>query len=334
MAVAVSPLMARLTASGPFGFGASSLGNLYVEVSDEAAQQAVDAAWAAGVRYFDTAPFYGFGLSEQRLGGALRHRQRDAYLLSTKAGRLLVPTDEVGERHGFRSALPFTAVYDYSYDGVMRSVEESLNRLDLTHIDILYLHDLGRATHGAGHTETFAQAVNGGFRAMTELREQGVVGAIGLGVNEIAICAETMAYAAFDAFLIAGRYSLLDQTGGPFFQLCLEKGIAIVAAGIFASGVLAVGADDPLARYDYAPLSPKIQARVAEIQAICSAFGVPLAAAAYQFARAHPAVALPLLGLRTADQVHEAATFATMPIPSQLWDRLGLQARSAQPQPI
>ncbi len=314
-------LLARLAAAGPFGFGGSSLGNLYHEVSDSDAQAAVDSAWAKGVRYFDTAPFYGFGLSERRLGDALRGRDPNDYLLSTKAGRLLFPGDAARNRDGFCSPMPFNPVFDYSYDGIMRSYEASLHRLGLPRIDILYLHDLGGATHGANHRYMFDQAVAGGFRALMALREQGAVAAIGLGVNETEICAESMAHADFDLFLVAGRFTLLDQSAATFFETCHRRGVGIVAGGVFNSGILAGGADRN-ARYDYAPASEAIRARVAAIERICDAFGVPLPAVALQFAAGHSGVTLPVVGLRSATEVEDAAGHTRHSIPPGLWEAL------------
>jgi D-threo-aldose 1-dehydrogenase len=284
----------------------------------------VDRAWELGVRYFDTAPFYGFGLSERRLGDALRGYARDSFLISTKVGVLLSPADPDpgNERHGFRSPMPFEPVYDYSYDGVMRSVEASLHRLGLARIDILYMHDLGRATHGDAHPHHFARAIEGGFRAMTELHDQEVVAAIGLGVNETEICAESLAHADFDLFLIAGRYTLLDRSAAPFLDLCGARGIGVVAAGVFNSGVLATGSAANPAYYDYAPASPEILERVERLERIGARHGVPLVAAALQFAAGHPAVTLPLIGTADPELVEAASSLSKWPIPIEYWQDL------------
>ena len=325
-------LLARLAACGPFGFGASSLGNLYRTVGESEARAAVDAAWTNGVRYFDTAPFYGAGLSERRLGDALRDRDPDDYLLSTKAGRLLFPA-KARDRDGFRSPMPFSPVFDYTYDGVMRSFEASLHRLGLSRIDILYLHDLGSATHGANHRHMFQQAVSGGFRALTALREQGAVAAIGLGVNELDICTESMAEAAFDVFMIAGRFTLLDQSAAAFFDACRQRGIGIVAAGVFSSGILAAGAADGGAFHNYTPASEAVRSKVAALERVCRDFQTPLPAAALQFAAENPAVTLPMVGARTAVEVQAAADSRNLSIPTKLWDVLrqeGLIAADAR----
>lgn len=311
----------RLARSGSIGFGASSLGNLYHQIDDECARSTVYMAWADGVRYFDTAPFYGFGLSERRLGDVLRTRKRDEFILSTKVGRLLVPGG-AHDKFGFRSPMPFDPVFDYSYDGVMRSVEASLQRLGLARIDILYMHDLGRTTHGAGHERHFRQAVDGGFRAMEDLRSQGVTSAIGLGVNEVEVCAESMVHADFDLFMVAGRYTLLNHGAATFFDDCRRRGIGVVAAGVFNSGILATGTRGPVAHYDYQPASKAILRNVSAIERVCSQFGVRLPAAALQFVRAHPAVTLAIAGADSPIRAADTIGLAQVPIPAAFWQVL------------
>jgi D-threo-aldose 1-dehydrogenase len=315
-------LLDRLARSGPFGFGASSLGNLYRVVDDDRARRTVEAAWDHGVRYFDTAPFYGFGLSERRLGDALRGHDRDAWILSTKVGRLLVPGEAGGERHGFHSPMPFDPVFDYSYDGVMRSFEASLQRLGLERIDILYMHDLGSMTHGQDHPAQFARAAEGGFRAMAELRDQGLVCGIGLGVNEIEVCDQSLDHADFDLFMIAGRYTLLDQRADGFFQDCRRRGIGVVAAGVFNSGVLATGVSGAGVHYDYGEAPASIIERVAAMERVCAAFDTPLPAAALQFVAAHPAVTLAVVGTGSPSRIAETVDLAARPIPPAFWERL------------
>lgn len=317
-----SAFLQRLAASGPFGFGASTLGNLYRRIDDAQARATVDAAWDEGVRYFDTAPFYGFGLSERRLRDALRERPRDAFILSTKVGRLLVPGTAADERFGFHSPMPFEPVYDYSYDGVMRSVEASLHRLGLARIDVLLMHDLGRLTHGADHDRIFAEAVDGGFRAMTELRDAGVVSAIGLGVNEIAICEASLAHADLDLLMIAGRYTLLEQEAEPFLAQCRERGIGVVGAGVFNSGILATGTRGGTPHYDYGLAPKEVIDRVAAIERCCEQFDVPLPAAALQFAAAHPAIATVVLGTGSPDRIGQTADLIRLPIPDAFWHAL------------
>jgi len=315
----------RLSVGGPIGFGASALGNLYRRVDDESARATVDAAWGQGLRYFDTAPFYGFGLSERRLGDALRERPRDRYILSTKVGRLLVPGEPVDERFGFHSPMPFDPVYDYSYDGVMRSVEASLHRLGLGRIDIIYMHDLGRATHGRDHDRHFAQALSGGFRAMEELRDQGVVSAIGLGVNETEICAESLDHADLDVLMIAGRYTLLNPGGAAFFEQCRNRGVGVVAAGVFNSGILAKGTSGGTPHYDYAPAPDVVIRKVAAIERCCARHGVPLAAAALQFVLTHPAVTTTVIGTGSADRIMRSVALARHPIMAAFWNDLSAE---------
>lgn len=318
-------LLDRLSASGPFGFGASTLGNLYRRVEDVHARATVDAAWAAGVRYFDTAPFYGFGLSERRLGDALRERPRDEFILSTKVGRLLLPCRAADDRFGFFSPMPFNPVFDYSYDGVMRSVEASLHRLGLAQIDILLMHDLGRLTHGDDHSRTFAQAVDGGFRAMTELRDAGIVSAIGLGVNEVEICEASLDRVDLDVLMIAGRYTLLDQDAAPFLAECRARNIGVIGAGVFNSGILATGTRGGPAHYDYEPAPEAIVQRVAAIERCCDRFGVPLAAAALQFVKANPAVTNIVVGTGNPARIHETAALAGLAIPEVFWASLSAE---------
>lgn len=317
------PIAAALSNAGAVGFGASGIGNLYKAVSDAKAAETVDACWDHGIRYFDTAPFYGMGLSERRLGDALRHRPRGDYIVSTKVGRLLVPVAEARDQHGFVDPLPFEPRFDYSYDGVMRSFEESLQRLGLGHIDILYMHDIGRLTHGAAHEGHLHAAMTGGFRAMQELKDQGAVGAIGLGVNEIEVCIESFDFGFLDLFMLAGRYSLLDHAPlAGFFDACRRRGTAIVGAGVFNSGILATGTRRGVPFYDYQPASPQIVARVAAMEAICERFDVPLAAAALQFVTAHPAIATAVIGTTAPARIAETFRLAERAIAPEFWRAL------------
>jgi D-threo-aldose 1-dehydrogenase len=281
-----------------FSFGGASLGNLYQAVSEPDAAAVLDAAWTSGIRYFDTAPHYGFGLSERRFGDYLRHKPRDQYVLSTKVGRLLTPApaDQVPNL-GFVDPLPFKLQYDYSYDGIMRSVDFSYARLGLNRIDILYVHDIGVYTHGVETTKAhLRQFLDGGVKALEELKSTGVISAYGLGVNEVEICLEVMRRAPLDCILLAGRYSLLDRSAEPeLIPLCRQKKTSLVIGGAFNSGILATGAK-PGANFDYGPASPEILAKVAAMEAIASKGGYPLAAAAMQFPLHEPAVATVLIG--------------------------------------
>jgi D-threo-aldose 1-dehydrogenase len=304
------------------GFGAAALGNLYTAVSDENARAAVDAALAAGLNYFDTAPHYGFGLSESRLGGLLPGSAH----ISTKVGRRLVPieapTDAV--RHGFAGAAPFEPVFDYSYDGVMAAFEASLARLGRERVDVLLAHDLGRMTHGETHPAQLRTFLEGGYRAMVELRQAGLAGAIGLGVNEWEVCLEALSHADFDVFLLAGRYTLLEQSAlDRFLPTCAAKGVSVIVGGPFNSGVLVEDAASgaPL-HYNYAPAPKEIVERVARLREVCRDHGVALPAAALRFPLAHPAVISVIPGLASAAQVRQALSWLDAPIPVAFWSDL------------
>ena len=309
------------------GFGGAGLGNLYREVSADAAVEALDAAWGQGVRFFDTAPYYGFGLSEVRLGDHLRSFDRSSFVLSTKVGRLLASAERIDGgalRHGFRSPMPFEPVYDYSYDGVMRSFEASLERLGLERIDLLLLHDIGEATHGPNHPAVFAEAMDGGYRALDALRRDGLVRAVGLGVNEWEVCDQAMAHGDFDCFLLAGRYTLLEQGAlDCFLPRCEAEGVAVIVGGPYNSGILATGVDAGRPPYyNYAPAPKPIIERVRRIQGFCREFDVHLAAAALQFPLAHPAVASVIPGLASSGDVDQALAFYRHPIPGAFWQAL------------
>ncbi len=307
----------------PLGFGSAALGNLYTPVTDGDAFAAVEAAVREDVRYFDTAPYYGYGLSEQRLGQALTRLGEPAVAVSSKVGRLLVPrSGPAREDQGFVGALPFDAVFDYSYEGVMRSVEESLQRLGREHIDVLLLHDVGRLTHHDAHDAVFETAMTGGYRALEELRRTGTTDAIGLGVNESEVCVQAMERGDFDCFLLAGRYTLLDQSAADvLLPRCLQRGISIIAGGPFNSGILASELREG-ATYDYAAAPAELLARARAIDRVCRAHEVPLTAAALQFPLTHPCVASVIPGARSADEVRQNARSMRHPIPDALWDDL------------
>lgn len=305
------------------GFGAASMGNLYQPIADADARATLDAAYAAGVRYFDTAPYYGFGLSERRVGDGLRAYTRTEFVLSTKVGRLLAPAgaEVPAQRHGFHSALPFEPVFDYSYQGVMRSFEDSLQRLGLARIDVLLIHDIGQVTHGAANTEVFRLCMEGGYRALDELRAQGLIGAIGLGVNEFEVCQEAMQWGRFDCFLLAGRYTLLEQKAlDTFLPLCSNHGATLVIGGAYNSGILATGTrgGGPV-YYDYAPAPDPIVERVRHIESVCDLFGVTLAAAALQFPLAHPLVASVIPGIPSAQRFQQTLRWFEETLPEAFW---------------
>jgi D-threo-aldose 1-dehydrogenase len=297
------------------GLGCATLGGSRINVSRETAEAIVRAAWAAGVRYIDTAPFYGFGQAERCVGDAMRWVPRDEWVLSTKVGRLLRPCPTAADSEGRRHPLPFEVVYDYSYDGIMRSFEDSLQRLGLARIDILLVHDIGAVQHGEAHPRLMRTLRDGGYRALENLRGSGTVGAIGIGVNEREVLLEAMEWGQWDVFLLAGRYTLLEQ--GPLDDLlprCLKVGTSVVVGGPLNSGILA-GRNT----WNYRAAPPEIVARVNAIAAVCDSHKVPVAAAALQFPLAHPAVAAIIPGPRNVDEFHANLRLLRQAVPAQLW---------------
>jgi len=298
------------------GLGCATLGGSRIGVARQAAEDIVSAAWAAGVRYVDTAPFYGVGQAERAVGDALRDRPRDEWVLSTKVGRLLKPNPGGTHADGRTHPLPFDPVYDYSYDGILRSVDDSLQRLGLARIDMLFVHDIGVYQHGPeAHPALMKTLRESGYRALGELRDGGVVSAIGIGVNEREVLLEAMEWGQWDAFLLAGRYTLLEQA--PLDDLlpkCLAAGTSIVVGGPLNSGILA-GRET----WNYAPAPPDVVARVRAIAAICESHRVPLPAAALQFPLAHKAVAAIIPGPRNADEFTQNLRLLRHPIPAALW---------------
>lgn len=298
------------------GLGCATLGGSRIGVSRQESDSIVAAAWAAGVTYIDTAPYYGVGRAERSVGDAMRWVPRDEWVLSTKVGRLLRPRASAAEDMERHHPLPFEPVYDYSYDGVMRSFEDSLQRLGLARIDILYAHDIGAMQHGAeAHPRQMRTLREGGYRALEELRSAGTVRAIGIGVNEREVLVEALEWGDWDAFLLAGRYTLLEQA--PLEDLlprCEKARTSIVVGGPLNSGILA-GRDT----WNYKAAPPEIVARVNAIEAICDSHRVPLAAAALQFPLAHPAVAAIIPGPRNVDEFHANLRLLRYPIPNALW---------------
>jgi D-threo-aldose 1-dehydrogenase len=300
------------------GLGCATLGGSRIEVARQAAEDIVSAAWAAGVRYVDTAPFYGVGQAERAVGDATRDHPRDDLVLSTKVGRLLRPNRTGTFSDGRTHPLPFDPVYDYSHDGIMRSVEDSLQRLGLARIDILYVHDIGRYQHGDAHPGHMKILRDSGYRALEKLRGGGTVSAIGIGVNEREVLLEAMEWGQWDAFLLAGRYTLLEQA--PLDDLlpkCLAAGTSIVVGGPLNSGILA-GRDT----WNYNAAPPDVMARVKQIAAICDSHHVPLPAAALQFPLAHKAVAAIIPGPRNAAEFTQNLGLLSHKIPAALWSDL------------
>jgi D-threo-aldose 1-dehydrogenase len=298
------------------GLGCATLGGSRIAVSRQEAEAIVGAAWAAGVSYIDAAPFYGVGQAERCVGDAMRSVPRDRWVLSTKVGRLLRPRQTAAKDTGRRYTLPFEPVYDYSYDGVMRSFEDSLQRLGLASIDILYVHDIGEMQHGGeAHPRLMRTLREGGYRALEKLHAAGAVRAVGIGVNEREVLLEALKWGDWDAFLLAGRYTLLEQA--PLDDLlpkCEKAGTSIVVGGPLNSGILA-GRDT----WNYKTAPPEIVARVNAIEAVCESHRVPLAAAALQFPLAHPAVAAIIPGPRNVEEFHANVKLLRHPIPAALW---------------
>jgi D-threo-aldose 1-dehydrogenase len=313
-------------AIGPIGFGGATLGNLYRPITDAQAERTLATALESGIGYVDTAPFYGFGLSEKRIGRALaKYDPAARVVLSSKVGRLLEPdadADFTAVRAGFVSPEPFRAVYDYSYDAVMRSWEESRRRLGRERIDILFAHDLGRRTHGDDHQRHFRAFMDGGYRALCELRDHGEISAIGLGVNEAEVCVEALAHGDFDVILLAGRYTLLEQAPlDTLFPTCTERDVRLVIGGPYNSGILATGVTAG-SRYDYGAAPASVVAKVAAIERVCAAHDVTLAAAALQFPLGHPQVGVVLPGFADEAQTRAALRLVATPIPAEFWQEL------------
>jgi D-threo-aldose 1-dehydrogenase len=300
------------------GFGALQVGDYFVKMSDETAAGAIRQAWDAGVRYFDTAPKYGRGLSEHRLGSVVRNYPRRDFVLSTKVGRRLVPDDELSGAPDHRG-LPFRFVPDLSYDGTKRCLEESLHRLGLSRVDLAFIHELEPRVYGLDYLDRFREAMDGCYRALDDLRREGVIGGIGAGMNDAEASMRLIEAADLDCLMLAGRYTLLEQaTLDDVLPLALERGIGIIIGAPFNSGVLATGAATD-ARYNNRPLDGAMVERVRGIEAVCAAHGVPLAAAALQFPLAHPAVVSVVAGMASADDVGRNRGLITQHIPAAFW---------------
>lgn len=310
------------------GFGCAPIGNLHAEVAEADAQDAIAAAFEAGVRFIDAAPFYGYGLAEERAGRALATWRREDFVLSTKVGRLIRQGRRSGaevfdgDKSFYLANEAMHTELDYSYDGVMRSLEDSLRRWNVDRIDILHIHD---------PDDHFEAAVNGAYKALDRLRSDGTIMAVSAGMNQWQMLGRFMDHGRFDCFLLAGRYSLLDQSSLPeFLPKCLAQGVSVIVGGVFNSGLLA----NPQrgATYDYTPASEALLARALSIKAVCERHGVPLKAAALQFPLAHPAVAAILTGVRTRAEWAENHAGLGLDIPAALWAELkqeGLLARDA-----
>jgi D-threo-aldose 1-dehydrogenase len=305
------------------GFGGAPIGNLYAPVAEVDAQAALHAALERGICYFDTAPFYGHGLSEERMGRALAGRPRDAFVVSTKVGRCIERDASREDTHNDLFAVRGShAVFNYSRDGVQRSFEASLQRLGVAYIDILFLHDIGRLTHHDRHAEVLKQALDEALPAMAALRDSGAVGAIGIGVNEQAVCLEVLPRFDLDCIMLAGRYTLLEQeNSSEVMAQANARGVRVLIAAPYNSGLLGP-ANGPGTSYNYAPVDAPTFERARRIYAQCASEGVDVGAAALQFPLAHPAVACVVAGQRSVQEVITAVTRMTTPIPARLWERL------------
>ena len=308
------------------GFGGAPIGNLYSPVTDADAAAAVEVAWDCGVRYFDTAPHYGIGLAERRLGRALRDRPRESYTVSTKIGRLLVPDAEVSgeDPEGFVVPATHHRVWDFSRDGVLRSLEASLERLGLDRVDVLLIHD---------PDDHWPQAVGEAYPALAELRAAGVVGAIGVGMNQSAMLTRFVRETDVDVVLMAGRYTLLEQRAlADLLPACEQRGVSVVAAGVFNSGLLATAV--PGTTYNYHAVPPEVRARAGRLAAVCARHGVALPAAALHFPLGHPAVAGVLVGVRTAAEIQQHGQALAAPPPAALWAELRAEGLLAAQAPV
>lgn len=306
-------------------FGGASIGNLFNRATNADAIEVVEEALKIGWTSFDTAPHYGSSLSELRMGLGLRTADRDDYVLSTKAGRLLVPRTEPGLEEGdfFFDENPFNRHYDYTYDGLMRSFEDSLQRMGKTMIDILYVHDVGTYTHGNTPEERkyFKQLIESGYKALEELKRNGHIKAYGIGANESEIIMEAMDHIDLDVVMFANRYNLIETDHDEFFNKCDKHDVSVVVASPFATGILATG-DTKNGKYEYGPIPAEIADRVDKIKAICDSYNVPIGAAAIQFPLRNKNVVSVNSGVRTINQARTNYDWMNMELPEELWKEL------------
>ena len=308
------------------GFGGAPLGDLFEAVGEQQAQDTLQAAWDAGIRYFDTAPFYGYGKSEHRIGHFLRQQPRSEFVISTKVGRVFKATRnlETFDKQMWIGGLPFDHAFDYSYDGIMRSYEDSLQRLGLHAVDLLLIHDLDYFFHTteARVAACLGQIYTSGWRALDELRSDGRIKGIGAGLNMLGLIPRFLEMVDLDFFIVAMPYTLLDQDAlDDEFPKCAEKGVNIVIGSVFASGILASGPVEG-ALYGYAPAAPEILEKTRRIEAVCGRHNVPLPAAAVQFPLAHPVVSAIIPGAHKPDYIRSNVKYLQEPIPSDLWSEL------------
>jgi D-threo-aldose 1-dehydrogenase len=304
------------------GFGSTVLAGMFESTSEADAQDAVNAAWEAGLRYFDTAPQYGGGTAERRLGAALRGRNRDEYVVSSKVGKLIRELPEGGAPTLFADAPPHEIVYDYSYDGTLRSLEATLARTGLERIDIALIHDVNRKYHGGRVMERLREALSGACVALRRLRDEGVIRAFGPAGNELDVTLRFLREADIDCLMLPQRWTLLDRSAGEeLLPLCLERGVSVLAAAPFASGILATGAERG-AMHDYGPAAAATLDRVRRLESTCARYDVPLPAAALQFPLLHPTVASVVVGVRRRAEVDLNLALLRSSLPDSLWMEL------------
>jgi D-threo-aldose 1-dehydrogenase len=321
-----SLIFAAMTNGLRLGLGGAPLGNLFRAIPDQEAGGLLQAAFAGGCRSFDTAPHYGHGLSEHRLGQSLRSWPRDQLSISTKVGRILTPDEETPrEQNGYVDILPFRQHWDYSARGVRRSVEDSLQRLGIARLNAVFIHDCDRNNHGDNYAAVVTQVASEAIPELQRMKHEGLIRAIGLGVNDTQVCLDVLEHADLDCLLLAGRYTLIDQKGLPeLLPLCERRGIRVAIGGVFNSGILATGVGqsaEPLL-FNYKPAEQHWIERVRRIETLCAQFAVPLRAAALQFPLGHPAVEIVLVGAHHRDQWSDANEMMRHPIPGAFWAAL------------
>lgn len=312
------------------GLGGAPLGNLFTVIDDTQAQMLVQTAWDSGCRTFDTAPHYGNGLSEHRLGQALRGMRRSEFVLSTKVGRLLQPDAAAPrDQNGYVGVLPFTQTWDYSARGMQRSIEDSLQRLGMATVDVAYIHDCDATVHGANYPQVLRQVLDQALPQLRQMQQRGLIRHIGLGVNDVRVCLDVLARADLDCLMLAGRYTLVDQSAlAELLPLCVQRGVRIALGGVFNSGILATGVREQggaQPRFNYAAAPQEWVDRVAAVEQVCARHGVPLRAAALQFPLAHPAVDIVMLGAQQTAHWQDAVDMLHHPIPAAFWSELRAQ---------
>ena len=304
------------------GFGGAPIGNLFEELDEPTCYDILQHSYKSHINIFDTSPLYGYGLSEHRIGNFLKTIDPDSYYLSTKVGRYLTPQRNYFKKGKFKGHLNFIPHFDYSYDGVMRSFDQSIHRLAVSKIDICLIHDVDRYNFGTEVDYYFEQAMNGAYKALNTLKEQKVIKAIGVGLNDADICARFANEGDFDCMLLAGRYTLLDQTAvNEFFPIAKKNNIGIILGGVFNSGILAKGIGEQVTyRYDKIPID--IKEKYKRISKICSEYDVPVPAAALQFSYSNKLISSMILGIDRTEQIQQNFENLNFSIPKELWDKL------------